>query len=308
MFSYKKSLPAPHAFESQAMDPEPFGGVGVAAGVSRRSGPGAGRSTYSQDITVLLLNDTPLMRECLSMSLNHCDRGLHVVTAASVADVEATLRGEPGSDGANADVVLCHLGGAAPDPGSTALVRRLLGILGGTPLIVLSDCEEPATILETFRLGVRGYIPTSVGLSMALEAIRLVGAGGTFLPANFLQRLVLAPVMQAPVAPAPHPAAVAEAPPEDRPSGKTPQIEAPQPGAQPDEREEERPDHYVDGLTPRQLAVLKCLREGKANKVIAYELDMCESTVKVHVRNILKRLGATNRTQAVYLTFNRSPA
>jgi DNA-binding NarL/FixJ family response regulator len=53
-------------------------------------------------------------------------------------------------------------------------------------------------------------------------------------------------------------------------------------------------------LTPRQMMVLSHLRQGKANKIIAYELGMSESTVKVHVRNIMRRMGATNRTQAVY--------
>jgi DNA-binding NarL/FixJ family response regulator len=53
-------------------------------------------------------------------------------------------------------------------------------------------------------------------------------------------------------------------------------------------------------LTPRQMTVLSLLRLGKANKIIAYELGMSESTVKVHVRNIMRRMGATNRTQAVY--------
>jgi DNA-binding NarL/FixJ family response regulator len=53
-------------------------------------------------------------------------------------------------------------------------------------------------------------------------------------------------------------------------------------------------------LTPRQMKVLSHLRQGKANKIIAYELGMSESTVKVHVRNIMRRMGATNRTQAVY--------
>lgn len=53
-------------------------------------------------------------------------------------------------------------------------------------------------------------------------------------------------------------------------------------------------------LTSRQLAVLSHLRQGKANKIIAYELKMSESTVKVHVRNIMRRMGATNRTQAAY--------
>jgi DNA-binding NarL/FixJ family response regulator len=53
-------------------------------------------------------------------------------------------------------------------------------------------------------------------------------------------------------------------------------------------------------LTPRQLTVLSHLRQGKANKIIAYELGMTESTVKVHIRNIMRKMGATNRTQAVY--------
>jgi len=50
-------------------------------------------------------------------------------------------------------------------------------------------------------------------------------------------------------------------------------------------------------LTTRQGAVAEALRKGKANKIIAYELNMCESTVKVHVRNIMKKVQATNRTQ-----------
>jgi DNA-binding NarL/FixJ family response regulator len=54
-------------------------------------------------------------------------------------------------------------------------------------------------------------------------------------------------------------------------------------------------------LTARQGAVFAHLRLGKANKVIAYELGMCESTVKVHVRNIMRKVGATNRTQAAYI-------
>jgi DNA-binding NarL/FixJ family response regulator len=53
-------------------------------------------------------------------------------------------------------------------------------------------------------------------------------------------------------------------------------------------------------FTSRQAAVAEALRRGKANKIIAYELNMCESTVKVHIRNIMKRLNATNRTEAAF--------
>ena len=55
-----------------------------------------------------------------------------------------------------------------------------------------------------------------------------------------------------------------------------------------------------NSLTSRQVAVMSHLQQGKANKIIAHELSMSESTVKVHVRNIMRKVGATNRTQAVY--------
>jgi DNA-binding NarL/FixJ family response regulator len=55
-----------------------------------------------------------------------------------------------------------------------------------------------------------------------------------------------------------------------------------------------------NSLTSRQMAVLSLLQQGKANKIIAYELAMSESTVKVHVRNIMRKMGATNRTQVAY--------
>jgi DNA-binding NarL/FixJ family response regulator len=53
-------------------------------------------------------------------------------------------------------------------------------------------------------------------------------------------------------------------------------------------------------FTARQAAVIEALRRGKANKIIAYELNMCENTVKVHVRNIMRKLKATNRTEVAY--------
>jgi DNA-binding NarL/FixJ family response regulator len=50
-------------------------------------------------------------------------------------------------------------------------------------------------------------------------------------------------------------------------------------------------------LTTREMAVVEAIRCGKPNKAIAYELNMCESTVKVHVRHIMKKLNARNRTE-----------
>jgi len=51
-------------------------------------------------------------------------------------------------------------------------------------------------------------------------------------------------------------------------------------------------------LTERENAILKCLAVGKSNKLIARELDIMESTVKVHIRNLLKKLKFRSRVEA----------
>ncbi len=51
-------------------------------------------------------------------------------------------------------------------------------------------------------------------------------------------------------------------------------------------------------LTERESAILKCLAAGMSNKLIARELDIMESTVKVHVRNLLKKLKFRSRVEA----------
>jgi DNA-binding NarL/FixJ family response regulator len=55
-----------------------------------------------------------------------------------------------------------------------------------------------------------------------------------------------------------------------------------------------------NSLTSRQMAVMSHLQQGNANKIIAHELSMRESTVKIHIHNILRKVGATNRTQAAF--------
>ncbi len=53
----------------------------------------------------------------------------------------------------------------------------------------------------------------------------------------------------------------------------------------------------TDTLTERERSVVKALQEGKSNKVIAYKLGLSEGTVKVHLRNIMRKLKAKNRTE-----------
>src|SRR5688572_17035345 len=59
------------------------------------------------------------------------------------------------------------------------------------------------------------------------------------------------------------------------------------------------PTALPSDLTPRQLDVLRCLRRGEPNKLIARELGLTEGTVKIHIAAILRSLHARNRTEAV---------
>jgi len=52
-------------------------------------------------------------------------------------------------------------------------------------------------------------------------------------------------------------------------------------------------------LTTREKSVITSLKRGTSNKVIASELKMSESTVKVHIRNIMKKMKVRNRTEVV---------
>jgi two-component system, NarL family, nitrate/nitrite response regulator NarL len=58
------------------------------------------------------------------------------------------------------------------------------------------------------------------------------------------------------------------------------------------------PDPKVGKLSPRETVILQSLMGGEANKVIARKLEITEATIKVHVKSILRKIGAANRTQA----------
>lgn len=72
-----------------------------------------------------------------------------------------------------------------------------------------------------------------------------------------------------------------------------------------DRRTQQRQGHSL--FTDRQMAVVEALRRGRANKIIAYELNLRESTVKVHIRNIMRKLNATNRTEVAFKIRNMFP-
>lgn len=134
------------------------------------------------------------------------------------------------------------------------------------PRVLLSEVEEPEYMLEAFYRRVRGYVPTTLPIDQVAEAIRFVAAGGTFVPQSILS-------LHTPPSP------------EARVVAASSELNA-----------------VTTLFSPRQTQVLRMLWKGCANKLIAYELHMCESTVKVHIRHIMKKLNVSNRTQVVLKT------
>jgi len=154
----------------------------------------------------------------------------------------------------------------ADDPGLAEDLQLLAREFSHIPAIVMGDIEDPSQVLGILSHGARGYIPTSVSLAVAIQAISLARAGGLFVPASSL--------MQS----------------EQRsPEGSRTSLPANQ------------------LFTARQAAVADGVARGKANKIIAYELNLCESTVKVHIRSIMKKLQARNRTEVAFKLHNLAP-
>jgi DNA-binding NarL/FixJ family response regulator len=213
-----------------------------------------------QAVRLALIDPKPLTRQSILQTLTKKFPEYMVVAAASCEELlELT-----GKTADHSDLVLIHTRSAQL---TDSWVQHTLGLLSlqlsGASVVLLSDRDDAEEVLKALTYGVRGYIPTSVGAEVAFAALRLINAGGIFIPAHALV-----------------PAAVkAETGPEGRASGL--------PGEA--------------ALTPRELAVVALLREGKPNKRIAAELHMQESTVKVHVRNILKKLHVSNRTHAAFV-------
>lgn len=205
---------------------------------------------------IILIEKRALIRECLTRSLRFAT-GQDVQSFSRVDSWIETAGAIPASL-----VILC-LATHSRSPETQSEISALFQAADGLPVTLLSDVEDPDEIVEALDLGVRGFIPTSVPLDVAVEAMRLVKAGGVYIPASSLFAA--------------------------RRSADSENVAVEKLAAK-------------GQFTARQAAVVEALRRGKANKIIAYELNMRESTVKVHVRNIMKKLHAKNRTEVAFLT------
>jgi DNA-binding NarL/FixJ family response regulator len=247
---------------------------------SPRGGNGGENSARAKEI--LYIDDQCLTRDCISDALAKLLPDLSIESRAKAQDLLpedfrttkfalVILHGHDGRLG---------IGTTAKRIGDTRIATELSildRIAPDTPLVLLSDAESTQNIIEAFsRRRIRGYVPTTLPIKQVAEAIRFAWAGGTFVPLSIVSQWASPDAVKSvPSTPLTHESNFSP------PTPLTPEI---------------------GNFSPRQREVLHRLWMGKANKAIAYELGMCESTVKVHIRQIMKRLRATNRTQVVVLT------
>ncbi|VAX05153.1 hypothetical protein MNBD_ALPHA03-808 [hydrothermal vent metagenome] len=142
------------------------------------------------------------------------------------------------------------------------------------PVVMVSSKDQIYIVRESFSYGTMGYLPKSSSQDVMKNAIRLVMSGSPYIPTEALGLFGGALEGIAGIS-------------QFKKEAPSQHLEA------------EKTKENISALTPRQLAVLDLLAEGKANKIIAYELGISEITVKAHVSAILRKLGVSNRLQAV---------
>ena len=206
----------------------------------QRAGDGARART---DSFIAVIEGRTFLRECICRSMQSAFL-LPVVAYSAVSELESQLQLSPRV----IILSLVELGHEASLSALKALSERAPGV----PIIVLAYVNDVDLARTVVRYGAKGYIPITMGFEIAIEAVRFVLAGGTYVPVDCLL--------------------------------------AGPPGG-------ESISQSSNTMTARELAVIRAIQQGEPNKLIAYHLNMCESTVKVHVRNVMKKLKAKNRTE-----------
>ena len=202
-------------------------------------------------IHVLVADDHPLVRDALVRTLGSLGIEMSIAEAGDRSAIfeQVALR--------RPDLVMLDLN--MPGMNGTEGLRALRAAYPALAIVVASGQDDVSTIRAVMSTGVSGFIPKSESPGLIAQAIRLVLAGGVYVPVKSLSG---AP-------------------------GQAPSLSM---------LNAADVDH---GMTPRQLDVLKLLLRGLPNKLIARELGLTEGTVKVHLAAILRALAVRNRTEAV---------
>lgn len=137
-------------------------------------------------------------------------------------------------------------------------VKLILEEVPDANVLMLTVSEDAEDLIETLRAGATGYLLKNIDTEALVDAIRRAARGESVVSPQMTAKLVQGVRGQAKVA---------------------------APG-----------DH--EKLSPREREILVCLARGESNKEIARDLDLAESTVKIHIQNIFKKLHLSSRVQA----------
>jgi DNA-binding NarL/FixJ family response regulator len=202
---------------------------------------------------ILLVDDHVLIRDALRGVLKELVADADVLEASDCRQAMRMIEAHP-------DLHLILLDLNLPDRDGFAVLADLRSHHATISLVVLSALHDRENVLKALDLGALGFIPKSAPRDVMVNALRLIFAGGIYIPPEALGRVES----------------------KDR-----------QPNA-------ERPVLPADlGFTERQMDVLALMMQGKSNKAISRILNVAEPTVKHHVTAILKALKVANRTEAV---------
>jgi DNA-binding NarL/FixJ family response regulator len=233
-----------------------------------RSFGGSGLSPYAncevESGRVVLIESQLFLREILGQALSTCMPRIQI---DSVGDSEHITPGP-------ARLVLIGISSGLDVDTVRFTVETARALCDDSPVAVVLHDDEPSLVRTLRTLGVVGIIQHTTSLAIAIAAVRLMIVGGVFLPPESACEHTL-----------PLPTQWAR-----RPDNCA---------TQPEMSELDGVSRNDAALTAREWEVLKILREGRQNKLIAFELGISENTVKVHLRNIMKKLHVSNRTQVV---------
>ena len=218
-------------------------------------------------ISLFVVDDHTLFRRGLIALLQQYD-GLTVVGEAG--DAAEALRLAPGLQ---PDIVLLdnHLPGVA----GIDAIRDLRRLLPRTRVLMLTVSEDAQDLSDALRNGAQGYLLKSIDGDVLADTIRRAARGEPVVSLELMGKLVQAFQAQDGMPPLGL-------------AGGAAAVSGEELGA---------------ALTPREEEVLGEIARGASNKEIARTLDIAETTVKIHVQHILRKLELTSRVQAaVYAT------
>jgi DNA-binding NarL/FixJ family response regulator len=212
---------------------------------------------------IVVADDHPMYLEAVSLTLHRAlpDASIHLVS--SIAELLDAVCTVEGP----VDLALLDLSMAGMDDGNAiSLVRDALP---DAKIVLMSGVATLEHVKRALGLGAKGFLSKTMRPDHFAQAVNMVLQGGTYIPADLLEVGSAVTSGMAPAATAQAPAAAV---------GST-----------------------LRALTERELAVLQMLPEGLMNKEIARELGLAEMTVKLHVRQILRKLNAKNRAEAAVI-------